>query len=157
MPITFTSSVQELTYRKVADYLSDSELFQESAKPDDDQPRFHLSYGSALVDVDVLPWEFHPWDSRDLAIVQACSCVTIGSRINSRLLRFLLMENSRMRFGAFHLDEHDRVLFSESVLGGESLDLMELQTCILAVVTIADSYDDIIRQKFGGQRTAALE
>jgi hypothetical protein len=27
---------------------------------------------------------------------------------------------------------------------------MELQTCILAVVTIADTYDDILTEKFGG-------
>ena len=32
------------------------------------------------------------------------------------------------------------------------MDLMELQTCILSVVTIADTYDDLIIQKFGGQR-----
>ena len=29
---------------------------------------------------------------------------------------------------------------------------MELQTCILSVVTIADTYDDMIAQRFGGYR-----
>jgi hypothetical protein len=29
---------------------------------------------------------------------------------------------------------------------------MELQTCILSVVTIADTYDDLIVERFGGQR-----
>jgi hypothetical protein len=57
-----------------------------------------------------------------------------------------------MRFGAFHLDDANQVLFSESVLGGENMDLMELQTCILSVVTIADTYDDMIAQRFGGYR-----
>ncbi len=38
------------------------------------------------------------------------------------------------------------------LLGGENMDLMELQTCILSVVTIADTYDDLIIKRFGGQR-----
>ena len=59
-----------------------------------------------------------------------------------------------MRFGSFHLDEAGQVVFSESVLGGEEMSLMELQTCILSVVTIADTYDDIIAQRFGGQRAS---
>jgi len=36
------------------------------------------------------------------------------------------------------------------------MDLMELQTRILSVVTIADTYDDIITEKFGGQRAVDL-
>jgi hypothetical protein len=77
---------------------------------------------------------------------------TIGSNIDHELMHFLLTENRRMRFGAFHLDDANQVLFAESVLGGENMDLMELQTCILSVVTIADTYDDVIAQRFGGQR-----
>jgi hypothetical protein len=100
----------------------------------------------------VLPWEVHPWEKADLATVRATSCVTIGSTIDYDLMHFLLTENRRMRFGAFHLDDANQVLFSESVLGGENMDLMELQTCILSVVTIADTYDDMIAQRFGGYR-----
>jgi len=33
----------------------------------------------------------------------------------------------------------NQVLFANSILGGENMDLMELQTCILSVVTIADT------------------
>ena len=67
-------------------------------------------------------------------------------------MHFLLTENRRMRFGAFHLDDTDQILFAESVLGGDNMDLMELQTCILSVATIADTYDDIITNRFGGCR-----
>jgi len=102
--------------------------------------------------VEVLPWEVHPWQQADLATVRATSCVATGSHVDPELMAFLLTENRRMRFGAFHLDEADQILFAESVLGGENMDLMELQTCILSVVTIADTYDDIITQRFGGQR-----
>jgi hypothetical protein len=154
MPIPFASDVQALTYDKVADYLRNSNLFQKNLRTYDDRPRFDLRYGSTLIEVEVLPWEVHPWEKADLATVRATSCVTIGSRIDQELMRFLLTENQRMRFGAFHLDEAGQVLFAESVLGGETMDLMELQACILSVVTIADTYDDIIAERFGGQKAA---
>jgi hypothetical protein len=152
MPITFVSDVQALTYSKVVDYLRGSQLFRERLRSYGDYPKFDLLYGSTLVEVEVLPWEVHPWEKADLATVRATSCVTIGSTVNQDLMHFLLTENRRMRFGAFHLDEAGQVLFAESVLGGENMDLMELQTCILSVVTIADTYDDMIAERFGGHR-----
>lgn len=155
MALSFVSTVQALTYTKVADYLQNSSLFQNQLRAYPDVPKFDILYGSTLVEVDVLPWEIHPWEKADLATVRATSCVTIGSTISPELMLFLLTENRRMRFGAFHLDQANQVLFAESVLGGENMDLMELQTCILSVVTIADTYDDILAQRFGGQR--ALE
>jgi hypothetical protein len=152
MALSFVSTVQALTYTKVADYLQNSSLFQNQLRAYPDVPKFDILYGSTLVEVDVLPWEIHPWEKADLATVRATSCVTIGSTISPELMHFLLTENRRMRFGAFHLDQANQVLFAESVLGGENMDLMELQTCILSVVTIADTYDDLIAQRFGGQR-----
>lgn len=152
MPIQFVSDVQELTYRKVADYLESSRLFQGCLRSYPDQAKFDILYGSTLVEVEIFPWEVHPWEEADLCTVRATSCVTVGSSIDGDLMEFLLIENRRMRFGAFHLDEPHRVLFAESVLGGENMDLMELQTCILSVVTIADTYDDIIAEKYGGLR-----
>jgi len=152
MPISFVSNVQALTYTKVADYLQAAALFKDSLRAYSDIPRFDVLYGSTLVEIEVLPWEVHPWEKADLSTVRATSCVTIGSTIDNELMHFLLTENRRMRFGAFHLDDANQVLFSESVLGGENMDLMELQICILSVVTIADTYDDIIAQRFGGDR-----
>lgn len=152
MPINFTNSVQALTYRKVADYLQTSELFQATVRVVDDRPKFDILYGSALVEVEVLPWEVHPWQAGDLATVRATSCVTVGSSLKPELMQFLLSENRRMRFGAFQLDEGGQVVFSESVLGGDEMSLMELQTCIISVVTIANTYDDIIATRYGGQR-----
>lgn len=154
MAPSFSNSVQQLTYSKVADYLSAANLFKDSLQVAVDQPKFYVTYGSASIDVDVLAWEVHPWETGDLAIVKACSRVTVESHINAELMQYLLSENSRMRFGSFQLGEANEILFAHSVLGGENMDLMELQTCILSVVTIADTYDDIIVERFGGQRAA---
>lgn len=154
MTLQFTNPVQALTYRKVADYLNSSALFRQALRVDRDRPKFDILYGSALIEIEVLPWEEHPWQEGDLATVRATSYVTVGSTLDNELLRFLLTENRRMRFGAFHLDEVGQVVFSESVLGGEEMSLIELQTCILSVVTIADTYDDVIAERFGGQRAS---
>ena len=152
MAISFVNNVQALTYTKVADYLQNAALFKDSLRAYADIPQFDVLYGSTLIAIEILPWEIHPWEKADLATVRATSCVTAGSTIDHKLMYFLLTENQRMRFGAFHIDDANQVLFAESVLGGENMDLMELQTCILSVVTIADTYDDIIADRFGGQR-----
>ncbi|MCU0524842.1 MAG: YbjN domain-containing protein [Elainella sp. Prado103] len=151
MSIVFENPVQELTYHKVADYLKTSTLFKDAFTGVSDQPSFELTYGSAKIQVAVLAWEVHPWEINDLAIVRASSCVTQGSQVNAALMQYLLSENSRMRFGSFQLGDDQTVLFAHSVLGGEHMDLLELQTCILSVVTIADTYDDWIIAQFGGQ------
>jgi len=152
MPIQFINAVQELTYTKVADYLKAS-MFRNSMRTQTDQPKFDLLYqNSTLIEVEVLPWDINPWDETQLAIVKASSCVTIGSQGEVELMKYLLAENSKMRFGAFQLDESGQVLFTHTVLGGENMDLLELQTCILSVAAIATTYQDLITEQFGGQR-----
>lgn len=150
MPVTFTNHTQELTYRKVAEYLTTSELFKNSVRAADNEPKFNLLYGSTKVGIRVLGWEVNPWETPELTIVRACSCITVGSHITPELTEYLLRENLRMRFGAFQLGDRNEIFFAHNILGGEQLDIMELQTCILAVVTISDTYDDILTEKFGG-------
>jgi hypothetical protein len=152
MPILFSSNAQKLTYQRIADYLTSSDLFKDSVQAIPEQPRFRLFYGSTGVDMEVTAWEVNPWEIPDLVIVRAYSRVTRGSRIDAELLGYLLNENCRMRFGAFQVGEDGQIGFAHSILGGEGMDLRELQTCILSVVTIADTYDDLIRERFGGQR-----
>jgi hypothetical protein len=149
MPITFTNHTQELTYRKVSEYLTTSELFKNSVQAADDQPKFDAIYGSTKVGIRVLVWEVNPWETPELVIVRACSCITVGSHITPALTEYLLRENLHMRFGAFQLGDRNEIFFAHNILGGEYLDVMELQTCILSVVTIADTYDDILTEKFG--------
>jgi hypothetical protein len=152
--LVFDHATQELTYHSVKDYLQSSPLFQCSLEMSTHRPRFQVSYGSAQVDIEVSNWAFHPWNvAQDMAIVTASSCVTQGSTITPELTEYLLRENRRMRFGGFQLDETSNIWFSHSILGGDHMDLMELQSCILAVVTIADHYDDALVEAYGGKRS----
>lgn len=153
MSLSFANHTQELTYHKVLEYLTTSGLFKESVQAVADQPKFELIYGSTRIGIRVLVWEVNPWDTQELVIVRACSCVTVGSRITAELTEYLLRENLRMRFGSFQLGDRNEIFFAHNILGGENLDLMELQTCILSVVTIADTYDEILTAQFGGHRS----
>lgn len=140
MLLPFTNSVQEQTYHQVANYLKSS-MFKNSMRTLPDVPKFYLLYQeSTLVEVEVLPWDIHPWEKSEMAIVRAYSYLTVGSGVEADLLQHLLAENRRMRFGAFQLDEAGQVLFAHSILGGENMDLLELQTCILSVAAIAANY-----------------
>ena len=149
---SFHNASQELTYRKVFDYLTTSSLFRESVTIVPDTPNFEIIYGSTRIHVDVMAWEVNPWDNPDSTLVRSYSYLTTGTRIDIDTLRFLMLESSQIRFGAFQLEEGNRLMFAHSILGGDSMDMMELQTCILSVAAIADTYDDIIIEKFGGQR-----
>lgn len=154
MAISFTNQAQELAYQKVADYLASS-LFRNSMRAYADAPRFDLLYNSStLIEVEVLPWEIHPWENSELATVRAASHITVGNTTTLDVIRFLLSENRKMRFGAFQLDEVGQVVFADSILGGENLDLLELQTCILSVAAIASRYSDIITEQFGAPELA---
>lgn len=148
----FSNAAQELTYERVKEYLSNSP-FKDSMRASEQRPYFDLSYqGTTPIELYILPWETHPYPDQDMAIVRASSCVAIGCGPELELLRFLLDENRKMRFGAFQTDEADAVFFANRILGGQHMDPTELEVCLLSVGAIATRYSTIIVDKFGGQR-----
>ncbi|NEP19260.1 MAG: YbjN domain-containing protein [Leptolyngbya sp. SIO4C1] len=148
----FVNDAQALTHDRLQAYLADS-LFKDSFRSHDDRPHFDLLYQRhTLIEVDVLPWENHPYPEREFAIVRASSCISLGSGPELGLLRFLLAENRKMRFGSFQTDEAGTVFFANRILGGQHMDLVELETCLLSVAAIAAEYEDLITTQFGGRR-----
>ena len=77
-----------------------------------------------------------------------------GAQLTPELTKFLLDENSKMRFGAFAIDAEGEVVFRHCI-AGSTCDKEELETSVGAVAQTADEYDDQIVQRWGGQR--ALE
>ncbi|MEO0870001.1 MAG: hypothetical protein AAFY17_16530 [Cyanobacteria bacterium J06642_11] len=150
--MNFENSAQELTYKSVQDYLNNS-LFKETVRASTEHPRFDLLYqNTTLIALYILPWETHPYPNKEMAIVRASSCVAIGCGPELELLRFLLDENRKIRFGSFQTDEAGTVFFANRILGGKHMDLTELEVCVLSVGAIATRYSDTITEKFGGQR-----
>ncbi|MFG6103609.1 hypothetical protein D0962_25780 [Leptolyngbyaceae cyanobacterium CCMR0082] len=148
----FTNGAQELTYERVQDYLSGS-VFKKTVRASDEKPYFDLIYqNTTLIELYILPWEAHPYPDKELAIVRASSCVAIGCGPELYLLRFLLDENRKMRFGSFQTDAAGTVFFANRILGGKHMDPTELEVCLLSVGAIASHYSDIMLDKFDGQR-----
>jgi hypothetical protein len=55
------------------------------------------------------------------------------------------------------LDESGQVVFTHSILGGENMDLLELQTCILSVAAIAANYTSILAERLSVQMMEAQQ
>ncbi|NEP62408.1 MAG: hypothetical protein F6K31_36670 [Symploca sp. SIO2G7] len=148
----FENSAQELTYKRVRDYLQSS-LFKTTVRANQEQPYFDLLYqGTTLIELQILPWDTHPYPDKKLAIVRASSCVALGCGPELELLRFLLDENRKMRFGSFQTGEAGTVFFANRILGGKHMDTVELEVCLLSVGAIANRYSDIMINQFDGQR-----
>ncbi|MBT9311521.1 T3SS (YopN, CesT) and YbjN peptide-binding chaperone 1 [Leptothoe kymatousa] len=148
----FINAAQELTYERVKDYLNNSQ-FKDTMEASEQRPYFALSYqGTTPIELYILPWETHPYPDQAMAIVRASSCVATGCGPELELLRFLLDENRKMRFGSFQTDEAGTVFFANRILGGQHMDPTELEVCLLSVGAIATRYSTMIIDKFGGQR-----
>lgn len=108
------------------------------------QPGHHIcQHGSTHVDVRVI-------DFGEKIAVRSVAPVSIGSRLDADLLKFLLEKNAGFIFGAFGLDPQGMVVFSHTILAS-SLDAEELGASVNTVLVMADRYDDEIVQRWGGK------
>jgi len=145
--IVFTTEGQQLAYESVARILA--EEFGRSAGPDADQPEFTIIHGSATIRIAVT------------AVSETFSDVTIRSWVVLRaaptveLYAFLLEANHDRRFGAFSIDDDGVIAFTARLLG-ESCDTHALMFALRDVMEAADEYDEVIVQRFGGERPKDL-
>ena len=139
----FETEGQKECYEKILPWMK--ELFGIYLKVREDVPSFGVIVGSAYTQVGVYPW------GKNEATITTRSYVVTNINIVEDLMDYLLHENDRMRFGAFGLDSDNDIFFEHTILGSTS-DKEEIKSSILAVVYTADEYDDIIRQRWGGER-----
>jgi hypothetical protein len=80
-----------------------------------------------------------------------------GVNMTPELAYELLRLNTQIDFGSFGYSARAQlVLLTNSLLGGETLDAAEITSTLESLVRVADTYDDIIIQKYGGQRMTDL-
>lgn len=139
----FATPAHEACYKKVRQYVA--EIFGEQCQIASEKPGFLVAYGSAMVNLMVFPW------SNDDAVVSCRSYVVFGAELKPDLLLFLLHENSSFRFGAFGVDQDGDIFFDYSIVGSTA-DKNEVKAAMLAVMNVADNYDDKIVSRWGGQR-----
>jgi hypothetical protein len=116
------------------------------------EPRFYVvRQGTAYVYILVMPWE------PDRAIVRLVSQLARGVEMTPDLAIKLLRLNARLRFGAFgYVPQGHCVVFSHTLLGGETLDPVEIETAVRDISMLADEFDDRIVEEAGGKRMQDL-
>ncbi|MDD5368904.1 MAG: YbjN domain-containing protein [Anaerolineaceae bacterium] len=142
----FRTMPQRQTYERVFPWVK--ELFGAFAVPRPETPVFDVTIGSALAQIGVSPW------GEDDATVTTRAYVVTQVELTPGLMRFLLRENDKMRFGAFGIDADDNIFFEHTIVGS-TCDQEELRGSVMAVVVTADQYIQVIMERWGGQN--ALE
>ncbi len=141
----FEHQVQEETFFKVREYLSD--LFEDEPYHDPENNHFYVRYGTTVLEISVDP------SGSDEAMVTVMSYCVQDVEVEEELLLGLLELNHQTPCGSFSLVGND-IFFAHSLFG-RSLEPRDLLRTITSVATMADDYDDRIVARYGGQ--TALE
>jgi hypothetical protein len=105
-----------------------------------------IKQGSSYVTLTVLPW------GQDRALIRFLAQLVRGVHMDETLAVELLRLNALLRFGSFgYIPEENVVVFTHTILGGDTLDAEELTSALRDVALIADEYDNKIIDSFGGQ------
>lgn len=139
----FTTEAQRTCYEKIAPWIG--ELFGADATARTEEPVFDVKVGSAVTEVGVFPWK------EDESVVSARARVIHGVDLSPELLQYLLRQNSVIRFGAFGIESDNEIFFQHSIVGS-TCDKPELEASVRSVSSLADKYDDQIRNRWGGSR-----
>jgi len=141
----FEHEVQEETFFKVREYLSD--LFEDEPYHDPENNHFYVRYGTTVLEISVEPY------GSDEAMVTVMSYCVQDVEVEEELLLGLLELNHQTPCGSFSLVGND-IFFAHSLFG-RSLEPRDLLRTITSVATMSDDYDDRIVARYGGQ--TALE
>lgn len=126
------------------------ELYGEQCAIQPDGITLKTPYGSTFVHTTVRPLGTD-------AVIKNTALVVAGARINFELAAYLLSLNSRMRFGAFGINQKDgSIVFSHALLGS-SATKAALRVSWQAVAESSDTYDDHIIKTWGGKTAHDVE
>lgn len=115
---------------------------------------YEIAQGSTLVRITLEDFQLEEQDP-ELPLISVTSTVVYNPEVNEELLHFLLRENERNPFANFSLNEKGDILLQHQILASH-LDQEELLTSVHSVALLADHYDDIIADTWGGKRHADL-
>ena len=140
----FKTDAHRMCFEKVHQWLK--ELYgEEGVRPRTDSTMLGLNRGSAYITVLVWP------NGEQDAWITTRSWVVTKVEIVADLAKYLLRKNYDMTLGAFGIDDAGDIFFEHTILGS-SCDKGELRASVGAVSYVADTYDDEIVGRWGGQR-----
>jgi hypothetical protein len=126
-------------HERVAEYLD--ELFEDALE---DQGHFYVRYGSTVLEIAI-----EPYGPDEASVIIMSYCVQ-GAEVDEDLRTGLLELNHDLPFGAFSIVGKD--IFFSHALFGRTLQRTNLLGAIAAVAETSDRYDDLIADKYGGER-----
>ena len=139
----FKTPGQEAVYHRILPWMH--ELFGEALVVFEDEPLFIVNLESAVASTRVVPW--HDYET----LITTRAYVVTAIELTPELSYYLLRENNGIYFGRFAYDSEDDIVFEHSLVG-ETCDRLDLNHSVATVIRIADSYDDEIVARWGGQR-----
>ncbi len=110
---------------------------------------YTISRGSTQLMLVVRPF------TDDDTVIECTANVVNGANITVDLMQYLLRKNAELHFGGFGLLFDGTITFSHSISGADVCE-SELKNTIDSVGTIADYYDDLIVENYGGKRACDL-
>ena len=114
-----------------------------------DRGLYVIKQGSSYVMISVVA----TGQQQENALVRVTAQVVAGVRPEPPLLRQLMILNGKLRFGAFAYEPNgELILFSHALLGGGTLNAIEVLAAVHDVALVADRYDDHIVARYGGRR-----
>jgi hypothetical protein len=145
----FANEMQKNVHTMLSAWFADGiKAGQVHAVPD--RPVFLINRGSALVHVMV-----NPMGEKEAAITVGAHVVT-GAKITPELMAFLLAHNASALIGAFGVHPETGTITCDHSIIGSTCDQVELFASISFVSEVADKYDDVIIEKFGGKSGLAV-
>jgi hypothetical protein len=104
-----------------------------------DDSLYVIKQGSTYVMISIVPW------GSDKAMVRLTAQLVKGIEVEGELALQLLELNAHLRFGAFAWDPaQEVVLLTHTILGGTSLDAVELSSTLREGALISVEFDDML-------------
>jgi hypothetical protein len=140
------TDIERLTASRINDALSGNAAFKRLGPS-----QFVVKQGSTFIMLTVAMMD------EEHAIVRCIAQLVKGVGMTPELAYELLKLNTQLSFGAFGYSEGAQlILLTNTILGGVTLDAPEITSTLESLVRVADEYDDIIIEKYGGQRMTDL-
>jgi hypothetical protein len=140
----FGNPAQQTCYERVSGILRAA--FGHQVIADTDRAAFRLNHGSSAVDITV--YAVGPG-----AFVHLRALVVHGARRDQALADKLLQQNAVLLRGAFGLEADGDIVFVHSIPAAAISD-QELRDVVVSMLGVADHWDDIIKDGWGGLVTA---
>lgn len=144
----FRTEAQKDCFEKVSSCLNGK--FTGMVIPAEELPAFFIVRGNAILQVAVFPL------GESDSVIQCRSYTVSGAELTDDLMRYLLNQNTQLRFGSFGIDNDGDIILEHSLIGSLA-DRLSTQRIAEMILASANKFGDEIVARWGGQRAREPE